>query len=98
MEDLDHPCCRSDIDLLTDEGMRYGMEEGLELDMVIRGHADQTPFGEFAVFARKAGECSTVDALKQLPAADAEPAHDMIVDAIESLANGGIRLGKRKKV
>ncbi|MER8830956.1 hypothetical protein NKH73_30990 [Mesorhizobium sp. M0938] len=36
MEDLDHPCCRPDIDLPTVEAVRHGIEEALELDMVIR--------------------------------------------------------------
>ncbi|MER9426867.1 hypothetical protein NKI88_31390 [Mesorhizobium sp. M0317] len=63
----------------------------------IRRDAGQTPLGEFEVFARKACERSTFDALKQLPATDAQPTHDVIIDALECLANGGIGLGQREE-
>lgn len=97
VKDLDCACRCSQIDLLANEAVRHGIEERLELDMVVRRDAGQTPLGEFVVFARKACERSTLDALKQLPATDAQPTHDVIIDAIECLANGGIGLGQREE-
>ena len=85
------------LDLLANEAVRHEIKESLGLDVVIRRDADQTPFGEFVVFARKTCECGTLNALKQLPATDAQPAHDVAVDAIECLANGNIGLSKREK-
>lgn len=96
VEDLD-ACRCSQIDLLANEAVRYGIKEGLELDVVIRRNEGQTPLGEFVVFARQACERSTLDALKQLPATDPQPTHDVIIDAIECLANGGIGLGQREE-
>lgn len=45
VEDLDRPARRADIDLLADEAMRYGVEEALELDMVVGGNAGQAAQG-----------------------------------------------------
>ena len=39
VEYLDHLLRRTDINLLADEIVRHGIEEGLELDMVVGGHA-----------------------------------------------------------
>lgn len=64
VEDLDGACRRPQIDLLANEAMRSGIEEGLELDVIIGRHADQTPFGEFVVFTGKAGERGALDTLK----------------------------------
>jgi len=72
VEDLDGACCCPQIDLLANETVRHGIEEGFELDVVIRRDAGQTPFGELVVFTRKAGERGTFDTLKQLPATDAQ--------------------------
>lgn len=41
------------LDLLANEAVRHEIKESLGLDVVIRRDADQTPFGEFVVFARK---------------------------------------------
>nr|WP_165922058.1 hypothetical protein [Rhizobium azibense] len=77
--------------------MWHGIEEGFEFDVVIGRHTVQTPFGEFVVSIRKAGECGRLDTLKEMPATDAQPAHDVVVDAIECLANGGIGFSKREE-
>lgn len=46
------------VDLLANEAVRYGIKEGLELDVVIRRDASRTPLGEFVVFARKAASAA----------------------------------------
>ena len=60
VEDLDGACRRPQIDLLANETVRHGIEEGFELDVVIRRDAGQTPFGKFVVFTRKACESGTL--------------------------------------
>ncbi|MER8486148.1 hypothetical protein [Mesorhizobium sp. M1322] len=43
VEDLDGACRCPQIDLLANEAVRHGIKEGLELDVVIRRDAGQTP-------------------------------------------------------
>jgi hypothetical protein len=91
VEYLDHPGGGTDINLLADDAVRDGIEEGLELDMVIRRDPCQAPFGELVVLAGQACERRAFDRFEEMPAADAEPAHDMVVDAREHLCDRGIR-------
>ena len=56
VEYLDHPGGGADIDLLADEAVRDGIEEALELDMVIRRDPRQAPFGELIVLGGQACE------------------------------------------
>src|SRR5690606_21864202 len=97
VEYLDHPGGGTDIDLLADEAVRDGIEEALELDVIIRRDPRQAPFGELVVLCGKGCEGWAFDRLEEMPAADAEPAHDMIVDAREHLGDRGIGLGKREE-
>src|SRR6185295_12705968 len=83
MEDLDRPACRANVDLLADEAVRHGIEEALELDMVVGGDAGQTPFGELVVLHRQAAQHGAFHGLEQMAPADAKTAHDMVVDALE---------------
>ena len=92
MEYLDCPARRADVDLLADEAVRYGIEEALELDMVVGGDAGNAPFGELVVLHRQAAQRGTFHGLEQMATADAEAAHDMVVDAIERPVDRGIRL------
>ncbi|MCS0463007.1 hypothetical protein K8R51_32100 [Rhizobium favelukesii] len=64
VKDLDGARRCPQIDLLANEGMGDGIKEAFELDVIIGRDTDQTPFGEFVVFTRKAGERSTFDTLK----------------------------------
>lgn len=97
MEDLDHPRGRPDIDLLADEPVRDGIEKALELDMIIRRHPRQAPFGELVFLGRQTCERGAFDRLEEMPTADAEPALDMIVDALQHLGDRGIGLRKREE-
>lgn len=97
MEYLDHPGGGADIDLAPDEAVRDRIEEGLELDMIIRRDPRQPPFGELVILGRKGCEGWTLDRLEEMATADTEPAHDMIVDACEHISDRGIRLGKREE-
>ncbi|MER8543167.1 hypothetical protein NKH17_27825 [Mesorhizobium sp. M1334] len=92
MEDLDGARRCSQIDLLTNEAVGHGIKEGLELDMIIRRDAGQTPFGSGRLAKSRA-----LDGLEELSATDAQPAHDVVVDAIERLGNGGIGLSQREE-
>ncbi|AQZ50701.1 hypothetical protein Mame_01336 [Martelella mediterranea DSM 17316] len=96
-EYLDRSLRRADVDLLTDEAVRHGIKEAVELGMIVRRHAGKPPFGEFVVLAGQARECGLLDSFEKMAAADAKAPHDMIVDAIESAGDCGVRLGKREK-
>lgn len=97
MEDLDHPRGRPDIDLAPDEAVRDGIEEALEFDVVIRRHPCQTPFRELVVLGGQTSECCLFDRLKEVPTTDAQPAHDVIVDALQHLGDRGIGLREREE-
>src|SRR5690606_30886593 len=49
VEYLDHPGRGADVDLLADKAVRHGIEEGLELDMIVGGDPSQAPFGELVI-------------------------------------------------
>jgi len=97
MEDLDRAGGRPQIDLLPDEAVWHRVEEALELDVVIRGDAHQTPFGEFVVVAREAREGGGFDGLEEMAAAHAQTAHDVIVDPIDGTGNGSVGLRQREE-
>ncbi len=97
MEDLDHSRGRPDIDLLTDERVRDGIEEAPELGMVIRRDPRKAPFGELVLLGGQACERRAFDRLEEMAAADTQPAHDMIVDALQHVGDCGIGLGEREE-
>ena len=80
-----------------DEAVGHGIKEGLELDMIIRRDAGQTPFGKLVIIQWKTGQSRALDGLEELSATDAQPAHDVVVDAIERLGNSGIGLSQREE-
>jgi hypothetical protein len=45
MKDLDHVSSSADIHLLTNERMRDRVEEGLDLDVIVRRHTGEAPLG-----------------------------------------------------
>jgi|SRR5690606_15781157 len=57
-----------------DAAVRDGIEEALELDVIIRRDPRQAPFGELVVLCGKGCEGWAFDRLEEMPAADAEPA------------------------
>ncbi|WP_287307390.1 hypothetical protein [Mesorhizobium sp.] len=97
VEDLDGACRGPQIDLLANEAVGHGIKEGLELDVIIRRDAGQTPFGKLVILQWKTGQSRALAGLDELPATDAQPAHDVVVDAIERLGNGGIGLSQREE-
>ena len=97
VEYLDHLLRCTDIDLLADEIVRHGIEEGLELDMVVGGHTGQTPFGEFVILGRKACQRRSFDRFEEMAAADAETTYDMVVDALDRLFDRSVGLGQREE-
>jgi hypothetical protein len=49
------------------------------------------------VLSRKTSECCPFDRLKEVPTTDAQPAHDVIVDALQHLSDRGIGLSEREE-
>lgn len=97
MEDLDHPRGRPDVDLLADEGVRDGVEEAPELDMIIGRSSCKAPFGELVLLSRQAGERGAFDGVEEVFAADAEATHDVGIDAFQHLGDGSVCFGKREE-
>lgn len=97
VEYLDHPGCRADIDLLADEPVGHGIEELFELDGIIGGDAGQSPFGELVILRRQAGQGRLFHGLEQMTTADAEAAHDMVVDPVERPGDRCIGIGQREE-
>ena len=65
--------------------------------MIIEGNPRQAPFRELAVGVRQQRQDRPLDGLEQMPAADAEPAHDVGVDALHHGGDRGVRLGQREE-
>lgn len=55
--------------------MRDGIEERLELDVIIGGDTGQAPFGELVILRGKACQHRLFHGLEQMAAADAKAAH-----------------------
>ena len=72
IEDLDRPGRGPQIDLLTDEAVRDGIKEGIELDMVVGADTDEAPLGELVGVPRQRRQGSPFHALEEVPATDAE--------------------------
>ena len=97
MEDLDHAGGHAGIDLLADQLVRHRIEEAVDLDVVVERHAGEAPFGELVVGIRQRRQGGPLEGLEQLPAADAEPAHDVRVDALQRGGDRRVRLGQREE-
>lgn len=82
VKDLHGARRRSEVDLLADEAMWNGKEEGPVFDVIVGRDTDQSPFRKHVIVAGKACECGTLDILEQLPSSDTKATHDMIVDAV----------------
>ena len=98
MEQLDGAAGRADVDLLADQAVRHRVEEALDLDVIVDADAGEPPFGELVVLARQRCQRRALDGLEEVAAADAEPAHDMIVDAVEAPAIAALASASEKKV
>ena len=97
LEYFDHLLRRTDINLLADEAVRHGIEEGLELDMVVSGHTGQTPFGEFVILGWQACQRRSFDRFEEMAAADAEAAYDVVVDTLDRLFDRSVGFGQREE-
>ncbi|MET3595070.1 hypothetical protein ABID26_004482 [Mesorhizobium shonense] len=65
--------------------------------LVIRRDAGQAPFRKLVIFRWKTGQSRALDGLEELPATEAQPAHDVVIDAVECLGDGGIGLSQREE-
>ena len=97
MEHLDRAAGRPEIDLRADQAVRHRIEEALVLDVIVDADAGEAPFGELVVVARQRRQRLALDGLEEMAAADAEAAHDMIVDAIEGAGDRRVGLGQREE-
>ena len=97
MEHLDRPAGRAQVDLLADQAVRHRIEEPVVLDVVVDADPGEPPFGELVVVARQRREGLALDGLEEVPAADAEAADDMVVDALHRVGDGGVGLGQREE-
>jgi hypothetical protein len=72
-----------DIDLLPDQAVWNRVEEAVDLDVIIERDTGHAPFRELVVSIRQRRQDRHLDGLEQMSAADAKPAHDVRVDALQ---------------
>lgn len=65
--------------------------------MIIERDAGQEPFRELIVGIRQRRQDRHLDGLEQLSAADADPAHDVGVDALQRGGDCRVRLSQREE-
>lgn len=94
MEQLDGPGGGANIDLLPDQAVWNGVEEAVDLEVIIERDAGQEPFRKLIVGIRQRRQNGPLDGLEQLSAADADPAHDVDVDALQRGGDRRVRLGQ----
>src|SRR6478609_8380738 len=97
MEQLDGAGGGSNVDLLADQAMRNGVEEAIDFDMIIEGDAGQAPFRKLVVRVGQRRQERPLDRLEQMPSADAEPAHDMSIDALDRGSDRQVGLIEREE-
>ncbi len=97
VEDLDRAAGGPQVDLRADQAVRNRIEEAVVLDVIVRADPHEAPFGELVVVARQRRERRALHRLEEMPAADPEAAHDMIVDALARAGNRRIGFGQREE-
>ena len=65
--------------------------------MIVDADAGEPPLGKLVVVARQRRQRRALDGLEEMAAADAEAAHDMVVDAIERAGDRRVGLGQREE-
>ena len=97
VEQLDGPGGGANIDLLPDQAVWNRVKEAVDLDVIIERDAGHAPFRELIVGIRQRRQDRHLDGLEQLSAADAEPAHDVRVDALQRGGDCRVRLSQREE-
>lgn len=98
MEQLDGPGGGANIDLLPDQAVWNGVEEAVDLDVIVDRDAGQELFRELIVGIRQRHQDRPLDGLEQLSAADADPAHDVGVYALQRGGDAAFASARDKKV
>ena len=88
MEYFDRAGGDSHIDFDADEGVRNGIQELVNLDVIVETDACVQPFGELPIGGRQRIEGVALDLLEQLAATDAEFAHGTL-GAVAYIAKAG---------
>ena len=68
---LGQPC----LNLLADQGVRDGVEEPSDLDVIVDANPGKRPFGVLVIGVGQRSHHRAFDRLEQLPPADPETAH-----------------------
>ena len=97
VEDLDDLAGQTDIDLGADQSMRHGIEEFLDLDMIVGTDPGKLPDRELISFGGQSLERWPLHRFEEVLAADIKPPHGSAVEIVEGVSNGGIALGKREE-
>src|SRR5579863_916067 len=97
MEQLEGAGRGAKVDLLADQAGRNPVEKAIDLDVIIERDAGEAPFGELIVGVRQRRHCWPFDRLEQMAAADAEPPHNMGVDALDGGGDRRVGLCEREE-
>ena len=92
------PCARSQpcLNLLADQGVRDGVEEPSDLDVIVDANPGKRPFGGVLVIGVGQRSCNhrAFDRLEQLPPADPETAHHSPVQLHQNLGDRRVAFGR----
>jgi hypothetical protein len=94
MEYLDGARRRAGVDLLAQQRVRHGIEEFVDLDVIVDADARDAPFGVLILLLGQLLHDRQFDRLEQLTAADAEAAHLPTVHLLDRRGDRGIAFRK----
>ena len=94
VEYLDRSRGGAGVDLFADQGMRNGIEEALDFDVIVDADPREAPFGKLEVVLRKRLHGRPLDRLEQLPAAHAKPTNRAPVHPLQDGGDRRVALGQ----
>jgi hypothetical protein len=98
VEHLDRALGQPCLDLLADQGVRDGIEEPGDLDMIIDADPGQDPFGILMIGVGQRPHDRSLDGLEQFPPADPEAAHHPPVQLRQYLGDCCVTFGEREEI
>ena len=97
VEELHRAAGGPDVHLLADQPVRHGVEEALELDVVVGAGPRQPPLGVLVVLRWQRRELRPLDGVEQLAAGDVQAADAVIVDPVKGAGDGRVGFSQREE-
>jgi hypothetical protein len=83
---------------LADQGVRDGVEEPGDLDVIVDANPGKRPFGVLVIGVGQRSHHRAFDCLEQFPPADPEAAHHPPVQLHQNLADRRVAFGEREEL